>query len=307
MATKITGDVLESYLQCKYKGYLKLAGEQGLQSDYELLLRETRNQVRLAATDKLKAKHLEDDVLQGTSLTRARLKHGVPLLLESTAEDERLSIRFDALQKEAGPSRLGDFHYIPVLFHEAERPGRLPKDLLALYGLIVGEIQGKQPSSGVLIHGQGSNFTKVRLNLNGADVQRTMQEIKEIQGMDTPPTLILNSHCQVCEFRQRCHAEAMAKDDLSLLPRMSAKEIKKYTRKGIFTLTQLSCTYRPRKRSKRSKHTSQPHQPALQALAIRDKKIYVLGTPQLPSCSTRIYFDIEGDPERRFAYLLGMI
>ena len=33
----------------------------------------------------------------------------------------------------------------------------------------------------------------------------------------------------------------------------------------------------------------------------------MLGTPKLPSCSTRIYFDIEGDPERRFAYLLGMI
>ena len=46
MATNITGDVLESYLQCKYKGYLKLAGEQGLQSDYELLLEEARNQVR---------------------------------------------------------------------------------------------------------------------------------------------------------------------------------------------------------------------------------------------------------------------
>ena len=104
MATKITGDVLESYLQCKYKGYLKLAGEQGLQSDYELLLREARNQVRLAAADKLKAKHPEDDVLQGTTLTRTKLKHGVPLFLESTAEDERLSIRFDALQKEAGPS-----------------------------------------------------------------------------------------------------------------------------------------------------------------------------------------------------------
>ena len=146
MATKITGDVLESYLQCKYKGYLKLAGEQGIQSDYELLLVEARNQVRLAAADKLRVEAQEDDVLQGPTLTRARLKQGVPLLLEGTTEDERLSIRFDALQKEAGPSRLGDFHYIPVLFHEAERPGRLPKDLLALYGLIVGGIQGRQPS-----------------------------------------------------------------------------------------------------------------------------------------------------------------
>jgi predicted RecB family nuclease len=88
---------------------------------------------------------------------------------------------------------------------------------------------------------------------------------------------------------------------------MTAKEIRKQNRKGIFTITQLSCTFRPPKRSKKAKLKGQPHNAALQALAIRDNKIYVLGTPELPSCSTRIYFDLEGDPERRFVYLLGMI
>jgi hypothetical protein len=34
MATKITRDIIESYLNCKYKGHLKLAGQQGTQSDY---------------------------------------------------------------------------------------------------------------------------------------------------------------------------------------------------------------------------------------------------------------------------------
>jgi hypothetical protein len=34
MATKITRDVIESYLNCKYKGHLKLAGQQGTRSDY---------------------------------------------------------------------------------------------------------------------------------------------------------------------------------------------------------------------------------------------------------------------------------
>jgi hypothetical protein len=45
----------------------------------------------------------------------------------------------------------------------------------------------------------------------------------------------------------------------------------------------------------------------LQALAIREKKVHVLGTPELPSSPTRIYFDIEGDPDRGFDYLLGLI
>ena len=40
MATKITRDIMESYLNCKYKAHLKLAGQQGTMSDYELLLTE---------------------------------------------------------------------------------------------------------------------------------------------------------------------------------------------------------------------------------------------------------------------------
>ena len=35
MATRITRNIIESYLNCKYKGHLKLAGESGTRSDYE--------------------------------------------------------------------------------------------------------------------------------------------------------------------------------------------------------------------------------------------------------------------------------
>ena len=85
------------------------------------------------------------------------------------------------------------------------------------------------------------------------------------------------------------------------------KRSRKYNKRGIFTVTQLSCTFRPPKRRKTSPHKPPLHQPALQALALRDQKIYVHGAPQLPVCSTRIYLDLEGDPDRQFVYLLGMI
>jgi hypothetical protein len=53
MAAEITRDIIESYLNCKYKGYLKLAGEQGPKHDYEVLLEElerTGPQARLRST-----------------------------------------------------------------------------------------------------------------------------------------------------------------------------------------------------------------------------------------------------------------
>ena len=228
-------------------------------------------------------RHKKSGVVQGLVMTLKILKHGSSLLLDASVEDKELSVCFDALLKEAGPSLLGDFRYLPVLFHEAERPSRLQKDLLEVYGLIIGDLQGRYPQSGVLIHGRGCNFRRFGLKPNGQNARQTMQRIREIQRHNIFPRLMLNSHCQICEFRQQCHAEATAKDDLSLLRRMREKEIKKYNRRGIFTVTQLSCTFQARKRSKRSKQKSPAHDPALQALAIREKKIYVIGTPELPS------------------------
>jgi predicted RecB family nuclease len=307
MATTITRDVIESSLHCRYKGYLKLAGEQGSPSDYEQLMRESRERVRLAATAQLLARHEEGEVLRGLTMTLVALRRGVPLLLDVTFEDKEFCIRFDALQRAAGSSRLGDFHYVPVLFHEAERPARQLRALLGLLGQTLGSVQGRQPGWGVLIYGRNCEVKRFRLRPNVQQTRRAIEVIKELQGVGTPPRLTLNSHCQVCEFRHRCHAEATAKDDLSLLRSVGEKEIRKYERRGIFTVTQLSYIFRPRKRSKRQRQQKQPHYPALQALAIRDKKIYVLGTPDLPASPVRIYFDIEGDPERGFDYLIGLI
>jgi hypothetical protein len=57
MATKITSDVLESYLHCKFKGYLKLAAQQGTKCDFEAVLAELRAKVRLKAIDTIIARH----------------------------------------------------------------------------------------------------------------------------------------------------------------------------------------------------------------------------------------------------------
>ncbi|HKO24631.1 MAG TPA: hypothetical protein VJY65_07820, partial [Chloroflexota bacterium] len=91
MATKITRDVLESFVHCKYKGHLKLAGEQGSPTDYEVLQVEARNQVRRAAAGRLLGRHKEGDTLRDVALTRAPLKQGVSLLLDVTFEDHALA------------------------------------------------------------------------------------------------------------------------------------------------------------------------------------------------------------------------
>src|SRR4051794_20625079 len=113
MATKITRDIIESYLNCKYKGHLKLTGENGTQSDYETMTTAVRMSSREQAVDGIVARFGEGDAGRGTTVTAATLKQGAPLLADADLEVEGLSLRFDALKRADGASNLGDHHYVP--------------------------------------------------------------------------------------------------------------------------------------------------------------------------------------------------
>jgi len=99
---------------------------------------------------------------------------------------------------------------------------------------------------------------------------------------------------------------AIEKDDLSLLAGMSEKEHKKFRAKGIFTVTQLSYTFRPRRRPRRLRGKQEKYHHSLKALAIREKKIHIVGNPEMKIEGTPVYLDVEGMPDRDFYYLIGM-
>src|SRR5687768_3785847 len=106
MSGKITAEVLEARLKCKYKAHLRMAGERGEPHDHELLLRESRAHVRVSAEAKLAARHPGQEIPSGRPLTADVLKRGSPLLLGTTLEDEDVCLRFDALLRVQGDSGL---------------------------------------------------------------------------------------------------------------------------------------------------------------------------------------------------------
>lgn len=307
MATRISRAVLESYLNCKTKAVLKLAGHQGSMSDYEALLIASRKEVRRQAIGKILALHPESEVARGIPLTATALRDGPTFVLDATLEDGLLALDLDGLKRVDGPSKLGDFHYVPMLFQEGQKVGKEQRLLLELFGLLVSRIQGRLPNTGVVWHGRECKATRVRLNPDLRKIGRLLKDVEEMAGGESPPKLILNEHCQVCEFLVRCHDRAVQEDNLSLLRGMGEKEIKGYARKGIFTITQLSHTFRPRRRGRRAEQKGLRRYHALHALAIRDRRIYVFGTPQCPIAPAAIYLDVEGKPDDGLIYLVGLV
>src|SRR5262249_58736599 len=121
-----------------------------------------------------------------------------------------------------------------------------------------------------------------------------------------PPPLTHTRHCPLCPFRAECLTKAQAADDLSLLDRMTPKAIRRYHKKGIFTVTQLSYLFRPRRR-RRGAGASPAFKLELQALAIRTGKIYLQTPPGVVRKPVEIFLDIEGIPDEQFHYLIGVL
>src|SRR5205814_6523337 len=107
--------------------------------------------------------------------------------------------------------------------------------------------------------------------------------------------------------RDSCRQKATKTDDLSLLVGISEDERKRHRSKGIFTVTQLSYTFRPRRTPKQAKKSARPRYPALQALAIRENTVFVHGSPRLPDSKTQVKLDIEGLTDSESYYLLGAL
>ena len=177
---------------------------------------------------------------------------------------------------------------------------------MAFRGLILERMQNRSQEYGLIIYGNQRKTTKVKIAKLVVEVRRTIEKVKT--SIEDPPQMIINQHCQICEFNESCREKAIKDDNLSLLGQIRAKETLKLNKKGILTLTQLSYTFRPRRRRKSSDNYRRPHSVALSAMAVRDKKVYVHGTPTIPQNMTEIYFDVEGTAEgASFVYLVGLV
>jgi predicted RecB family nuclease len=178
---------------------------------------------------------------------------------------------------------------------------------LAFAAMMVGLFQERTPEHGSLLHGHDLTLSRLCLCSCLQRVQKVLEDLKQLAESNDYVPLVLNSHCEICEFEKFCRTKAMEEDNLSLLSGMRESQIKRYNQKGFFTVNQLSHTFRYRKPRKRAKNPSKPHYFALQALSLRTDTIHIHGNPSLPMAQTHVYFDIEALPDRDFLYLIGAL
>jgi predicted RecB family nuclease len=299
----IGAEVVAGYLRCERKGLLLLAGEdQGTPHELEDVIRFKKDTAKEEYIQSLRGIAVHD-------YSHERFIAGLDCLLvgaELQAHD--LKAPCDALIKERKSKSQGIVNYEPVVVSGGylARPDDVTR--LALSGYILAQLQETLPRYGVPVT-EGATVRRVGLKKIYEPIRKSVEVLRErIKSPHSEaPRVILNQHCKICQFRHQCMEVATKQDDLSLLDRVTPKIAKKYARKGIFTVTQLSYLFRLKRFRKRRTDRPVRFEHEMQALAIRTGKILVKEQPMLLSGTPALFLDIEGTEDQKFYYLFGLL
>ena len=301
----ITSHLLEAYLKCPTKCWLRSAGEQITDSTCTQCTQAQNESYRTAEIHRLLSKTHPSECM--VSPSAANLKAGKWRLATGVlAQAPHLESHLHAVERLPSQGRGKPAHFIAIRFVPTNKVSKDAKLLLAFDTLALSEMLGQEVSLGKLIHGDNHATLNVRTSALALQMRDHIAKIAALLPRPSPPDLVLIPHCAECEFQTRCRQKALEKDDLSLLSGMTEKERKKLHDKGIFTVTQLSYTFRPRRRPKPLREKREKYHHSLRALAIRQKKIHIVGSPEIMIEGTPVYLDVEGLPDRDFYYLIGV-
>ena len=306
---KITPDLFHAYLKCPTKCWLRATDEPPSGNTYAEWVTTHADSYRVGATARLSGEMSVDAVVrspEAENLKAAQWRLASSLTARAQVDSFTLESELHAVERIPSEGRGKAARFVPIRFIYRNKLTVDDKLLLAFDAFVLARALGRDIALGKVIHGDDHATLKVKTSALAGEVRKRIEKISALLASATPPDLVLNRHCAECEFQARCHKIAIEKDDLSLLAGMSAKERQKFRSKGIFTVTQLSYTFRPRRRPKRQRDKREKYHHALKALAIREQKIHIVGSPELKIEGTPVYLDVEGLPDRDFYYLIGL-
>ncbi|MCH7752314.1 MAG: TM0106 family RecB-like putative nuclease, partial [Planctomycetes bacterium] len=291
----ITSELVEAFSQCKRKAFFLLHGQHnGVPHDLDLIIGQRaelhRDEFLSAVVD-----HSSDIQWNGNGRSKKRI----------TSDD--LSADCDVVVTKQRPSN-AHAHLEPYLVVGTHSITSEQKLRLAFAGHVLGNANRYRPKFGFVVP-LNNHPRRIQLERIYPQIYRIvngLRRFRELPSDETPP-LFLNEHCSTCPFRSHCLQEAEQHDNLTLLDRVTPKVAQKYRKKGIFTVEQLSYVFKPRRRRKRPEPTTPSFNVELRALAVRAGKIYLHQTPSIPRGDVELFLDIEGIPDQKFDYLIGLV
>lgn len=296
----ITQEIFAAYLQCPTKCHLVAYGVECESAPYLPHVPPADYAFRRDCLGRICAGLPVHEVYFGSPSLKELKEKRYRVVADCNLATADLAAHIDCLQLPATGKRLAGGEYMPVRFVSTETVSTMDRTLLAFDAVVLTQVIEAAPIIGEIIRGVGYRTARIQLTDLCERVHPILQKVAQCLANPTPPPPVLNKHCGECRFAQRCWSIAKEMDDLSLLSKMSEKERLRYHDRGIFTVTQLSHTFRHRRRA------GKKHDYALKALALRKNRIHVIGNVKWTVAGTPVYIDVKGEPDRRFYYCVGI-
>lgn len=299
----IPSQIFEAYLKCPTKCWLQFLGEESKENNYSEWVRKKKDTYRTDGITRL----TDDPKIQFIIAPSVNSKTGNwNLVIGLQAKSQELESCIHVVERTPPEDRGRPAKFTPVRFIFNNKLTKVDKLMIAFDALTLAGTVRCEVSHGKIIHGDDYSTLKVKTSKLIGEVKKATGKIASLITSNLSPDLIFSRHCVECEYQYRCREKAIEKDDLSLLGNMTGKERKKLNSKGIFTVKQLSYTFRPRRRPKRLRERREKYHHSLKALAIRENKIHIVGSPELKIEGTPVFLDVEGMPDHDFYYLIGV-
>jgi predicted RecB family nuclease len=272
-----TSDIFDAYLECSTKCWLRSRAEPPTGNAYADSVRTEKEAYRARELECLHATVPETDRAIDPPSHQNPKKASWRIGTDVRLRVQNMEARLQAIERIPSPGRGRLAQFIPYRFEPANKLSKHDKLSLTFDALLLSVVLGRRVVLGKIVHGDRHMTLKVRTSQLVGEVRKLIKEVVGLVSATSSPDLVLNRHCGECEFQARCRRRAMEQDDLSLLSGMSKKERARLHGKGIFTVTQLSYMFRPRRRRRLSRDKQEKFSYSLRALAIRENKIHLVG------------------------------
>lgn len=294
---QISNEILHDFIYCPYKGYKKSKNQIGTLSEYQILYNQLKQTQKISYEKNItESTELIDT---GSTYKNTIPKKGISLNLKFT--NIKINLTIDGIEF------LGGKNIVPIFITPFEKITKVDKLFVALQASFIQNEFNLHLESYKIIYGKNLHESKFRISSLTKNIKELTGALNIMLSSSSEPSLVLNNHCPICEFRDYCKEKVSADSNMSLLDRATTKVIEKYKKKGVFTIQQLSYLYKPRRSKKQRAKLPISHNIELQALAIRTNKVYVKQLPELLRQPVELFLDIEGIPDNESYYLIGLL
>ena len=222
---QINNEILYDFIHCKYKAYRKSKQQTGIIPDYKIFYNQLK-QTQKNNFEKTLSENAKP-IFPNVSIDSIIPKDGLALNLKFKNENVDLTVD--------GVEFTDKKNIIPIFITPFEKVTPADKLFIALQASLIQNEFNLKAESCKVIYGKALQETKFKLSSFTKSIKKTVGELDKILSDTSEPTLILNNHCSICEYRDYCNQKAKTDGNMSLLDRATTKVIDKYKKKGIFS------------------------------------------------------------------------